>query len=138
MRLLLVEDNEELALLMAAQLAERGFLVDRLAGAEAARKAVRTGSYSAVLLDRGLPDGDGLEVLKDMRSRLDATPVLVLTARGGMQSRAEALRAGADDYFIKPVAIEVLVDRIGLTQRSPASAAAGSRSKALLVDGARP
>jgi DNA-binding response OmpR family regulator len=71
------------------------------------------------LLDLGLPDEDGLGVLRELRTRQDATPVLVLTARGGVQDRVVGLRSGADDYLIKPFALEELVARLQALLRRP-------------------
>ena len=81
--------------------------------------ALATIRYAAVVLDLGLPDEDGLSWLRDVRARGDSTPVLVLTARDGVSDRVTGLRAGADDYLVKPFALEELVARLhALLRRS--------------------
>src|SRR2546422_5504263 len=97
MRLLLVEDNEELARLLAQRLQTAGYETDLLTTAAEALAAVTTTRYAAMVLDLGLPDGDGLSVLREIRRGEDPLPVLVLTARGGLQDRVSGLRSGADD-----------------------------------------
>jgi DNA-binding response OmpR family regulator len=119
MRLLVVEDNNELSQLLLKGLAAAGFAADAVTTAGEARAAVATTRYAAVVLDLGLPDGDGLAVLRDLRERKDATPVLVLTARGGVHDRVSGLRSGADDYLAKPFAFEELVARLQALLRRP-------------------
>ena len=82
MRLLLVEDNERLAQLVVACLTKAGFDVDFSASVSGAQNALDTTRYAAVLLDLGLPDGDGRQIRRDLRLKGDCTPVLILTARG--------------------------------------------------------
>src|SRR4030088_863050 len=101
MRVLVVEDNEELAGLVAEGLKAAGYEADRVTTAADARHVLATTRYAAIILDLGLPDADGLAVLREMRDRKDAIPVLVLTARAGVHDRVAGLRAGADDYLIK-------------------------------------
>lgn len=119
MRLLVVEDNNELAQLLLKGLDTAGFAADVVATAAEARAALATMHYSAVVLDLGLPDDDGLAVLRELRERKDATPVLVLTARGGVHDRVAGLRTGADDYLAKPFAFEELVARLQALLRRP-------------------
>jgi DNA-binding response OmpR family regulator len=119
MRLLLVEDNERFAALLKRGLLAAGFVVDVLGTAADATEALRTGRAEAVVLDLGLPDGDGLEVLAAMRRRHDATPVLILTARGSVKDRVNGLQSGADDYLVKPFALEELVARLQALLRRP-------------------
>ena len=119
MRLLVVEDNEELAELLRRGLEAEGFDVDQASTAEDASGALRDARYAAVVLDLGLPDRDGSTVLRDMRGRRDSTPVLVLTARGGLHERVAGLQAGADDYLVKPFAQEELVARLRALLRRP-------------------
>ena len=119
MRLLVVEDNEDVAGLLGQALAMAGFAFDRVGGGEDARVMLAAARYAAVVLDLGLPDGDGLEVLRWMRLRQDATPVLVLTARGGVNDRVAGLQAGTDDYLVKPFAVEELVARLQALLRRP-------------------
>ena len=122
MRLLVVEDNEEMALLLTQGLARAGYAADVMETAASASAALETMSFVAVILDLGLPDADGVSVLRGLRHRHDPTPVLVLSARGGVRARVEALRDGADDYMVKPFAFEELVARLEALLRRPGSA----------------
>src|SRR5262249_52937749 len=112
MRLLLVEDNEELAQLLTRRLHPAGYETAVLTTSAEAETGVTTTRYAAMVLDLGLPDGDGLSVLREIRRREDPLPVLVLTARGGLQDRVTGLRGGADDYLVKPFAFEELLARL--------------------------
>lgn len=119
MRLLIVEDNEELAGLLAKGLKTAGYEADRLSTVEEARAVLSTTFYAALILDLGLPDGDGLELLREIRQRGNPIPVLVLTARGGLNDRVQGLRSGADDYLVKPFALEELIARLEAQLRRP-------------------
>ena len=119
MRLLLIEDNVSLVELIAKGLASAGFEVDTAATLAGARDAIAEISYAALILDIGLPDGDGLSIQREMRGRGEATPVLVLTARGGLRDRVTGLNDGADDYLVKPFAFEELIARIHALLRRP-------------------
>ena len=119
MRLLIVEDNVELSRLVAAGLSAAGYQSDIVSTAAEAREAVSSVSYAAMILDLGLPDGDGLSVLRELRLKMEPLPVLVLTARGGLQDRVSGLRSGADDYLAKPFAMEELVARLEAILRRP-------------------
>jgi DNA-binding response OmpR family regulator len=117
--LLLIEDNERFAALLRQGLASAGFTVDVLATAKDASAALETGRWDIVVLDRGLPDADGLDVLTAMRRRGDTTPVLILTAHGSLKDRVTGLQSGADDYLVKPFALEELVARLQALLRRP-------------------
>jgi DNA-binding response OmpR family regulator len=119
MRLLLIEDNERFAALLKRGLTSAGFVVDVLPTAEEAKKALRENRFEIVVLDLGLPDADGLDVLNEMRRDKDATPVLILTARGSLKDRVNGLGSGADDYLVKPFALEELVARLRALLRRP-------------------
>ncbi|WP_024520555.1 response regulator transcription factor [Bradyrhizobium sp. Tv2a-2] len=119
MRLLIVEDNEELAELLAKGLRTAGYEADILSSIEEARSVLETTFYAALILDLGLPDGDGLELLREVRHRNNPIPVLVLTARGGLHDRVHGLRSGADDYLVKPFALEELIARLEAQLRRP-------------------
>jgi len=119
MRLLVVEDNAQLSQLLGKGLRMAGYDSDLLATVEEARAALMTTSYAALILDLGLPDGDGLSVLRELRHRKDPIPVLILTARGGLHDRINGLRVGADDYLVKPFALEELVARLEAQLRRP-------------------
>jgi DNA-binding response OmpR family regulator len=119
MRLLIVEDNEELAELLAKGLQTAGYQADILSTIEEAKSVLGKTFYAALILDLGLPDGDGLELLREMRQQSNPIPVMVLTARGGLQDRVHGLRSGADDYLVKPFALEELVARLEAQLRRP-------------------
>ena len=119
MRLLVVEDNADLAELLTSALQRNGFSADVMASAANAEEALAGSSYAAVILDLGLPDEDGLSLLKRWRKGGAALPVLVLTARGSVADRVDGLRAGADDYLTKPFAVEELVARLQALLRRP-------------------
>src|SRR4051812_28785760 len=101
MGLLLVEDNARLAASLTKGLGEDGLAVEAVHTAAAALVRLERRDVDAVILDLGLPDRDGLEVLADARARGLVAPVLVLTARDAVESRVRALELGADDYLIK-------------------------------------
>jgi DNA-binding response OmpR family regulator len=119
MRLLLVEDNERLAHFLAKGLGIEGFAVDHVDLIEDAEAALARMRFDAILLDLGLPDGDGLDLLKRLRARNDTTPILVTTARGDLGDRLKGLDGGADDYLIKPFEITELAARLRALLRRP-------------------
>lgn len=133
MRLLIVEDNIELSRLVANGLTAAGYQTDVVSSAGDARDAVRRISYAAMILDLGLPDGDGLSVLLELRRRMDPLPVMVLTARNGLQDRVNGLRSGADDYLAKPFALEELIARLEAILRRPGQLLGSSLNLANLV-----
>ncbi|MGH1450736.1 MAG: response regulator transcription factor [Pseudomonadaceae bacterium] len=117
MRLLLVEDDCLLAEGLASQLEKAGFSVDRT---QTAKEAILLGEqedYRVGVLDLGLPDGNGLDVLRSWRSSNASFPVLILTARGDWQDKVNGLKAGADDYLTKPFRTEELVARLNAIVR---------------------
>ena len=135
MRLLIVEDHDELAELIVGRLAEAGFPCDRVARAEDARLLVDGGDYAGLLLDLGLPDGDGLDLLAWTRQRDASLPVLILTARSALGDRVAGLNAGADDYLAKPFHTEELLARLrALLRRSAGHAAPSLSCGALRLD----
>lgn len=119
MRILLIEDNRQLAEHIAAGLTGDGMTVDRFMTARDGASAIENLNYDAVVLDLGLPDGDGLDVLRDCRSHGTATPILILTARDGLKDRVEGLNSGADDYLLKPFDMEELSARLKALMRRP-------------------
>jgi len=119
MRILLVEDNSRIAEHIAACLTKEGMAVDRFGTAEDGALALETVRYDAAVLDLGLPDGDGLDVLREARNRGSDTPILILTARDGLKDRVDGLNSGADDYLLKPFEVEELVARLKALMRRP-------------------
>ena len=120
MRVLVVEDNGELVVLLTKALERAGLDVDGVRTVGDAEASLRAMNYAAVVLDLGLPDADGLSLLDQMRRRRDATPVLILTARSGIEDRVKGLDKGASDYLIKPFATEELIARLqALLRRAP-------------------
>jgi len=120
MRLLLVEDNDELSELLVMAFRTAGYDADVVTTAGEARVVLLTTHYVALVLDLGLPDGDALSMVRDIRAHNISLPILILTARGGIHDRVKGLRAGADDYLVKPCAIEELIARLqALLRRVP-------------------
>jgi two-component system, OmpR family, response regulator len=117
MKLLLVEDEEKMARLLQRGLTEAGHQVDICQRGEDALEQARQIPYDAVLLDWNLPDLDGLAVLRRWREQGLRTPVLMLTARGTVGEKVMGLRAGADDYMVKPFAFEELLARLEALHR---------------------
>lgn len=122
MRLLLIEDNPRLAGLIRDGLQGQGFAVDWCGTIAGAETALKVNAYDLLLLDLGLPDGDGLELLRSIRRGKDTTPILILTARGGLDDRVSGLDAGADDYLVKPFQIPELAARCRALMRRPGAA----------------
>ncbi len=118
-RLLVIEDHDDLAALLLDGLGKAGLPADRVTTLEEARRALGSNSYSVIILDLGLPDGDGLSIIRALRARDDSTPVLILSARGGVADRVKGIELGADDYLAKPFALEELVVRIRALLRRP-------------------
>src|SRR5690349_21903743 len=112
MRILVVEDDSLLAEGLTRVLARAGHAVDHAETGVQADKALRSASYALVVLDIGLPDIDGFEVLRRLRARHSATNVLVLTARDAVEDRVHGLDLGADDYLTKPFAIAEFEARV--------------------------
>ena len=117
MRLLLVEDDRLLAEGLSSQLEKAGFSVDATHTAKEALTLAEQEDYRAVVLDLGLPDGNGLDVLRKWRTSRVSFPVLILTARGDWQDKVNGLKAGADDYLAKPFQTEELIARLNAIVR---------------------
>ena len=123
MRALLVEDDEMIGKSLTQALARAGWSVDWVRDGEPARAALADGGYACVLLDLGLPRLDGLSLLRQLRARGELTPVLVLTARDGVEDRIAGLDLGADDYLVKPFEFGELQARMRALLRRASGAA---------------
>ena len=130
MRVLLVEDHRPLAEAVADALRRAGFAVDLAGTAEAARELASLSAYALILLDCGLPDGDGIQLLPTLRQG-GRVPVIVLTARDQLADRLAGLDGGADDYVVKPVEMPELIARCRAVLRRP-----GDRTNPVLRLGA--
>ncbi|NNU11252.1 response regulator transcription factor [Vibrio parahaemolyticus] len=103
--ILLIEDDDDLAELVQMHLKFQGHQVSRESSVAAGRNAYQQQSFDLVILDRGLPDGDGLDICHHLRQQQDWTPVLVLTARDGEMDKVDGLEADVDDYITKPFSV---------------------------------
>lgn len=135
MKILLVEDEAEFAATVRGALERERFVVDHADRLAVAREAVLSGSYDLILLDRTLPDGDGLSLVAEVRTRTPGIPIIVLSARGEVLDRVAGLDEGADDYLIKPFALDEMFARIRAVRRRPADLGAEEiRVGALVFD----
>ena len=112
MRILLIEDDRMIGQGLRDALVREGMTIDWVTDGTLAQEALRQGGYDLVLLDLGLPGRDGLDVLRNARTHGDTTPVLVLTARDGIDDRVAGLDVGADDYLTKPFDLRELQARL--------------------------
>jgi len=112
MRVLVVEDQKKTASFIRKALLAEGFAVDVAPDGETGLELAEATSYDSIVLDIMLPGRDGLSVLRRLREKLVSTPVLLLSARSGVNERVEGLNAGADDYLPKPFALDELVARL--------------------------
>ncbi|MBE9538771.1 MAG: response regulator transcription factor [Proteobacteria bacterium] len=117
MRILLVEDDLSLAAGLKDALSREGFVVNHVANGRLALAAVRAEVPDILVLDLGLPDMDGLQVLAKVRQRDEHIPVMVLTARSGLDDKIAGLDSGADDYLAKPFSVEELAARLRVFER---------------------
>jgi two-component system OmpR family response regulator len=129
MRLLLVEDDPELGRRLGERLRGAGYAVDHAATFEQGRDWPDMDRMAAVVLDLGLPDGSGIDLLRHWRMARVACPILILTARGSWQDKVEGLNAGADDFVVKPVRFEELQARLNALHRRQG----GTRASSLAV-----
>jgi DNA-binding response OmpR family regulator len=112
MRILIVEDERRVAAFIEKALAEQGYTVQSVRTCAAARDALAESACDAVVLDLGLPDGDGLALLREWRASGFNEPVLILSARDAVEDRIRGLNVGADDYLSKPFSIDELIARV--------------------------
>jgi len=119
MKILLIEDEVSLAHTLRSVLERERFVVDHVTEIKLAREVLRLGFYELILLDRTLPDGDGLVLVSEIRSGHPGLPVIVLSARGDIAERIDGLDKGADDYLVKPFALDEMLARIRAVRRRP-------------------
>ena len=117
MRILLVEDAVSLGQAVREQISDDGHAVDWVQRLDQAELSLRSTTYDLVLLDLGLPDGNGLDLLRRRRAAGDLTPVIILTARDQVSDRISGLNAGADDYLVKPFDLSELSARVAAAAR---------------------
>ena len=119
MRILIAEDERDLNRLLRKRLRENGYSVDACLDGAEVFDYLPCAEYDAIVLDIMMPRMDGLSVLRELRKRGDATPVLLLTAKDAIEDRVKGLDAGADDYLVKPFAFEELLARLRVLLRKP-------------------
>ena len=117
MRLLLLEDEPDLADAMSAHLVANGFVVDAVGRLAQARSALGSAGFDALLIDLGLPDGDGLTLVSDLRQQGSRVPIIIMTARDRISDRIRGLEAGADDYLVKPFDLDEMIARLRAVTR---------------------
>jgi DNA-binding response OmpR family regulator len=133
-RLLIVEDEERIRETLADFFATQEFLVSTAADLATARTLLARGDVAAIVLDLLLPDGEGTELVRELRGRGDATPILIASARGEERQRILGLRLGADDYLVKPFSLQELLARIEAVLRRTATPAARVEIGDVVVD----
>lgn len=119
MKILIVEDTPKIAKYVKQTLEEESYAVDVVGDGVTGERRILSGTYDAVILDIMLPEQDGITTCKKVRAAGNTTPILMLTARGELEDRIEGLDSGADDYLIKPFAMEELLARLRALLRRP-------------------
>ena len=135
MRILIAEDQPELRRMLVKNLTAAGYTVDGVPDGAEALAYLDAAAYDAAVLDIMMPKVDGLTVLRTLRARGSALPVLLLTARDAVADRVDGLDAGADDYLIKPFALDELLARLRVTLRRLKYIKASSQSDSNIVNG---
>ncbi len=120
MRLLLVEDSKRLQELLGESLTTAGYGLDVASTVSELHSMVEAVNYELMIIDLGLPDGEGLTAIRSLRASGNTTPILIITARGGIDDRVMGLDSGADDYLIKPFNHSELLARVRALLRRPA------------------
>jgi two-component system OmpR family response regulator len=123
MRVLLVEDDRMIGAAVSQALKDAAYAVDWVKDGDLAFEAIHSESYDVALLDLGLPDIDGMDVLKRIRSQQERLPIIILTARDALSARIQGLDLGADDYLVKPFEIGELLARMRAVMRRDGSGA---------------
>lgn len=132
--ILVVEDDSHLAASLRQGLQERGFEVACVKSLQDARATLGRGSFDLVVLDLGLADADGLTLLEELRAGDNPIPILITTARGGIEQRVRGLELGADDYLVKPYAFAELLARIHVQLRHQHQPPPRQRLADLVID----
>jgi DNA-binding response OmpR family regulator len=132
--LLVVEDDRALGAMLVELFSEQGYRVDAAYDAQQGLHRGLTGSYDALIVDRGLPVMDGVDLIALLRSRGVMTPALILTARGSVADKVEGLDAGAQDYVVKPFEIPELLARVRALLRRTDGAAVGLCAGGIVLD----
>lgn len=130
MRILLVEDDRMIGEAVSTALRDAAYAVDWVKDGASANNVLEAGEHQGVLLDLGLPRRDGLEVLRRLRQRGNGIPVIVITARDGVEDRIKGLDLGADDYLVKPFDVNELLARLRAVVRRQ-----GGQSAPVLTNG---
>jgi DNA-binding response OmpR family regulator len=120
-RIALVEDHQRLSALLGKALFDAGIETDIFDRMDPASIAARDNAYAVLVIDRGLPDGDGLDLVRRLRAAAIFTPCLMLTARDALHDRVQGLESGADDYLTKPFSMDEFVARVRALMRRPPS-----------------
>ncbi len=121
MRVLIAEDNSTYAQVLQEQLKRSAIDSDRVSTLAEAENALSSIPYAALVLDLGLPDGDGIDLIRRLRQSGSSIPILIVSARHGLDDRVLGLRAGADDYMAKPFSVDELIARLHALTRRPGS-----------------
>ncbi|MFZ5811470.1 MAG: response regulator [Thermodesulfobacteriota bacterium] len=132
MRILLVEDDQMVGAAVVRNLKDASYAADWVRDGETALAAIAVQEYMVILLDLGLPKKDGFHILHAIRTRGEATPILIVTARDAVEDRVKGLDLGADDYLVKPFAMPELLARIRAVVRRKGGSAAPALSNGLL------
>jgi two-component system, OmpR family, response regulator len=119
MRILVVEDEDDIASIVRAKLQQQGYIVDVVGSVGEAEAAVTCAAYTLIILDRRLPDGDGLQLVPRIRQIQSETPVIMLTALDSVSAKVAGLNSGADDYLSKPFDSDELLARMRAVLRRP-------------------
>ena len=134
MKILLVEDDKQVAAFVVAQLSAAGHTCVHALDGEAGNQAASAGAYDVMVIDRMMPRVDGLSLIKSLRAQGDNTPVLVLSALGEVDDRVQGLHSGADDYLVKPFAMEELVARLEVLHRRVSLPGGDTQTKLVVQD----
>jgi two-component system, OmpR family, response regulator len=135
MRILLVEDEGEIARRCVSRLSAVGFIVEHVANAESALDLAGPEHFAAMVVDLGLPDISGMELIRRWRERGHLTPIIIMTARDNWQDKVAGLNNGADDFVVKPIRSEELVARLhALIRRTSGHAAARVSAGSVQID----